>query len=197
MISFLLEVSDPGDPSTFPSSSDSDEDESSTSDTYSSSSASTGAELSSSSDTRVRKRRHTHIDVYLCCALKKFDGSNVQNFLSFWTSFKNIVQSNRRLTSSEKLAYQKSFLGKEALALVAFFPFEGAFYKPSRLKAIHQSCGRTRVIIEDIVHKFSNINASDNAKALQHLFHEASSTILSLKSLKRDVHKMGDVFIFI
>lgn len=208
--SFLMDISLSSESSSSRSSSPSSPSSSNGSSPPSSPSSSSSSSSTSSSSSshhhrhgrpQRRHRRHhrcncsTDIGKKLpILRIEKFTGKDKTKFISFWTSFENIIHRNKKLKKDEKFAYLKSFLEEDALALVSTFPTRGSFYKPALLE-LHRRYGRTQTIIDAIIQRFDDIKSSDNFAIFRTSFLEAYSTIMTLKSLGRDINAMSEVLI--
>lgn len=126
--------------------------------------------------------------------IEPFDGTNRQQYLTWWSTFKNIVHKNKHLNKDEKMAYLKRFLSGEPQAMVSAFPTKGSFYKAA-LKEVNERYGRTHHIIEDVVLRFENITNAEDFTAFRTLFNESYCTLMTLKSMGRNIDDLSDVMI--
>ncbi len=142
-----------------------------------------------------RKRRYRHDTRNLPdLEIIPFDGQSRQSFITWWTAFRNIIHNNKRLRKDEKMAYLKSYMQGEALAVVSGFPTKGHYYR-SALKEISMRYGRTNLIIEDIVLKFDDLKIANTFQEFRKIFNDIYATIMQLKHMGRNVNRLSDVMI--
>ena len=122
--------------------------------------------------------------------LPKFDGEGALKFLTFFTTFKELIDENRNLTTMDKFAYLKNCLTGKASALVNQYPTIAQFY-PTAMKTLEEFYGRTTKIIQEIIRDLNRSRSSN----FKEWFMNAYATLMMLKCLNRNINKYGDILI--
>ena len=122
-----------------------------------------------------------------------FDGSNVKDYIAWWTAFNNMVHKTE-LPMSYKIQYLLMYLIGPARAILEGTPRKGRFYIKA-LTEIQERYGRRKVILDHIVTGFDNIKPAKSYEEFEDLYNETAGTVAALKSLDLEVDAMSDVLI--
>ncbi|GBN21039.1 hypothetical protein AVEN_75944-1 [Araneus ventricosus] len=116
--------------------------------------------------------------------IPKFYGE-INQWLSFWNSFKTAIHDNSSLSSIDKFTYLKGLLCSTALATVEGFAITAENYAKA-VEILKDRFGRKDAIINSHVQKLLSVtplNRSNDVKGLRQFFDICQTQIRSLESL--------------
>ncbi|GFU03705.1 uncharacterized protein TNCV_200101 [Trichonephila clavipes] len=126
--------------------------------------------------------------------IPKFYGE-INQWLSFWNSFKTAIHDNNSLNSIDKFTYLKGLLGSSALATVEGFAITAENYAKA-VEILKDRFGRKDAIINSHMQKLLSVTPlkrSDDTKVLRQFFDMCQTQIRSLESLDVSFESFSNV----
>ncbi|GFS83899.1 DUF1758 domain-containing protein [Trichonephila clavipes] len=126
--------------------------------------------------------------------IPKFYGE-INQWLSFWNSFKTAIHDNNSLNSIDKFTYLKGLLGSSALATVEGFAITAENYAKA-VEILKDRFGRKDAIINSHMQKLLSVTPlkrSDDTKVLRQFFDICQTQIRSLESLDVSFESFSNV----
>ncbi|GFW67340.1 DUF1758 domain-containing protein [Trichonephila clavipes] len=126
--------------------------------------------------------------------IPKFYGE-INQWLSFWNSFKTAIHDNNSLNSIDKFTYLKGLLGSSALATVEGFAITAENYAKA-VEILKDRFGRKDAIINSHMQKLLSVTLlkrSDDTKVLRQFFDMCQTQIRSLESLDVSFESFSNV----
>ena len=124
--------------------------------------------------------------------MPKFDGEGALKFLTFFTTFKELIDENKNLTTMDKFSYLKNCLTGSAAVTVNKFPTMSQFY-PHAMRTLEEFYGRTTKVIQEITRDLHR--TGPDKKDFREWFMKSYATLMMLTCLGRDINKYSDVLI--
>ncbi|GFX06290.1 uncharacterized protein TNCV_505101 [Trichonephila clavipes] len=126
--------------------------------------------------------------------IPKFYGE-INQWLSFWNSFKTAIHDNNSLNSIDKFTYLKGLFGSSALATVEGFAITAENYAKA-VEILKDRFGRKDAIINSHMQKLlsvTRLKRSDDTKVLRQFFDMCQTQIRSLESLDVSFESFSNV----
>ncbi|GFU24854.1 DUF5641 domain-containing protein [Trichonephila clavipes] len=121
--------------------------------------------------------------------------AEINQWLSFWNSFKTAIHDNNSLNSIDKFTYLKGLLGSSALATVEGFAITAENYAKA-VEILKDRFGRKDAIINSHMQKLLSVTPlkrSDDTKVLRQFFDMCQTQIRSLESLDVSFESFSNV----
>ena len=112
-------------------------------------------------------------------------------FRTFWEGFKSSVDSNDKITPTDKFKYLQSLAEGQAARVIQGLSLTKANYKHA-LELLEQRCGQKQIIISAHV---DNTCQGEKSYQLRYLFDQIRAKIRGLESLGVEVDSYGSLLI--